>query len=371
MRLNIIDSTLRDGEQAPGVIFYNREKLDLAKKLDLAGVDIIEVGIPASGHYERTVIKDINDLGLRSEIMSWNRMSVSDVDESLECNIKNMHLSIPVSDIQIEKKIFKDREWVLKESARIIRYAVDKGAVLSIGGEDCSRSNMDFLYRFLDILSGFNVKRFRYADTMGLLNPLDTFEIISNIRKRFDLEIDFHGHNDFGMAMANSFTAFKAGANFISCTVNGLGERAGNCALEEIVTAIYYENSEKISFDLSKLKELSSLVEKISDRKISESKPIVGESVFTHESGIHVDGILKNKSNYELFKPSLVGNKRKIVLGKLSGKKAIVNCFQKLGFFIKDKEAGIFKDSLVKKLSKNKNLDIEKYMKKYIKLKES
>ncbi|OCL27254.1 homocitrate synthase [Orenia metallireducens] len=335
----ILDTTLRDGEQSAGVAFSRKQKIAIACKLDELGVDIIEAGIPAMGKEEKEVLQDINSLNLNAEILAWNRMKIEDIDQSLDCGLKNVHISAPASDIQLKYKLKKDRRWLLAELSKVINYAIKKGCTVSVGAEDASRADINFLIQLYKIAQAEGASRVRYADTIGALDPITTYNNIQNIRKEIDLEIDFHGHNDFGMATANALSAFKAGAKYISCTINGLGERAGNTALEEIVMALKCIEGCESDFKVRGLKEISKVIEDSSGRKISVNKPIVGEGVFSHESGIHVDGMLKNPATYEFLSPEELGRERKFVIGKFSGVSSILHKYKELGVSITEEEA--------------------------------
>jgi len=335
----ILDTTLRDGEQSAGVSFSRDQKLSIASKLDELGVDIIEAGIPAMGKEEKGILREVMSLGLDAEILAWNRMKIEDIDQSLDCGLKNLHVSAPASDIQLKHKLKKGRGWLLSELSKVINYAVEKGCKVSVGAEDASRADLDFLIKLYKLAQREGASRVRYADTIGSLDPITTYDNIRKIRSAIDLDIDFHGHNDFGMATANALSAFKAGAKYISCTVNGLGERAGNTALEEIVMSLKCIEGCESDFKVKGLKELSKLVEDSSGRRVSVDKPVVGEGVFSHESGIHVDGLLKDPSTYEFLSPGDLGRERKFVVGKFSGVSSILHKYKELGISLSEEEA--------------------------------
>lgn len=357
MKAKIVDTTLRDGEQTAGVVFLKKEKIDIAKKLDEIGVHIIEVGIPSMGKEEIQRIREINDLGLKSTLLTWNRMKTEDIDSSLALGIKNVHLSIATSDIQIKNKLNLSKLEVLYLMKRTVEYAVRKGCMVSIGAEDASRTDINYLIEFFKLARDAGARRVRYADTLGILDPLSTYNIIGKIVKSLSMDIDFHGHNDFGMATANAFSAYRAGATHISCTVNGLGERAGNTPLEEIIMALEYIECEKTDIDLKKIMEISSLVERASGRALSLSKPIVGKEIYSHESGIHVDGLLKNRKNYEYYNPEDIGRKHNIVIGKFSGRAAIINEYRERGINITQKQSDNILNLLRENYNNNKFVD--------------
>lgn len=332
-KLTVIDTTLRDGEQAAGVSFSNQEKLTLAKALDKLGVNVIEAGIPAMGKEEQSVIYNLLSLGLNSEILTWNRMRSDDIEAALQCGSRHLHISVPVSDIHIQKKLGKSRDWVLHELETCIEHAYSESCSLSIGAEDASRADEAFLVDVFALAIEYGVRRIRYADTLSVLSPFSAQDRIESLIQRLcqrlewntenfcqQVLIDFHGHNDLGMATANALGAFRGGAFGISCSMNGLGERAGNTALEEIVSALLAIEDVHTTIDIKGIMELSSLVEQYSGRVVQASKPIVGAMAFSHEAGIHVDGLLKDRSIYEFLNPEAFGRQHAIVYGKHSGK---------------------------------------------------
>jgi homocitrate synthase NifV len=321
--IKIIDTTLRDGEQTSGVTFFKKDKVKIAKELDKLGVEIIEAGIPIVGKHEIEILQTLNNMKFNSKLLTWNRLKKEDILASLKTGIKNIHISVPVSDIHIYKKLKKDRRWILSETQKMIEFAASYNLNISIGAEDASRTDENFLIEFYKLVEKLGVKRVRYADTLSTLNPITTNKIITKLKNEISCDIDFHGHNDFGMATANAFVAYKSGAKYISTCVNGIGERAGNTALEEILLSLKYLDNEKDNYKLNRLYKLSKIVEKSSKIKIAENKPIVGERVFSHESGIHVDGLLKAKEIYQFLNPDDINRKNKIVLGKFSGKSAL------------------------------------------------
>lgn len=359
MKMKIVDTTLRDGEQTAGVVFLKNEKIDIARKLDEIGVHIIEVGIPSMGKEEMQRIREIKSLGLNSSLLTWNRMKMEDIDNSISLGIKNIHLSIATSDVQIRNKLNLSRSMVMNLTEKAVRYAVNKGCVVSVGAEDSSRADIEYLIEFFELAQSAGAKRIRYADTLGILDPLSTYNIIGKIANKLKIDVDFHGHNDFGMATANAFSAYRAGATHISCTVNGLGERAGNTPLEEIIMALEYIECEKTDIDLKKIMEISRMVEKASGRALSLSKPIVGKEIFSHESGIHVDGLIKHRKNYEFFSPEDIGRRHNVVIGKFSGRAGIMSKYKEMGRNITKGQSDRVLNLLREKYDENKFVDIE------------
>lgn len=337
--IKIIDTTLRDGEQTAGVVFANHEKVTIAQMLSDLGVNQLEVGIPAMGGDEKNAIKAICKKNLKTSIMAWNRAVISDIEKSIECGVDAVAISISVSDIHIQHKLKTTREWVIENMIKSVEFAKKNGLYVSVNGEDASRADIDFLTDFITEAKKAGADRFRYCDTVGIMEP---FSIRNNIRElvtRTNIDIEMHTHNDFGMATANALAGVLGGASHIGVTINGLGERAGNAALEEVLMALKHVYGYKIDVDTTKFKELSEYVSKAAGRELPAWKAIVGNNMFSHESGIHADGAIKNPKNYEAFDPSEVGLQRQIIIGKHSGKAAIINKFLEYGIYVDDKFA--------------------------------
>lgn len=335
----IDDTTLRDGEQTAGVVFAKAEKKHIAKMLSELGVHQIEVGIPAMGGDEEESIKTIVKMNLSSSILAWNRPVISDIDASLRCGVGAIAISISASDIHIQTKLQKDREWVLESVKRAVDYAKEHGLYVSVNAEDASRADFEFLLEFARAAKECGADRLRYCDTLGMLDPFRTHKEISALIQSTGLEIEMHTHNDFGMATANALAGVRAGARYVNTTVNGLGERAGNAALEEIVMALKYLEGIEIGIKTHRLRELAEYVAQASGRTVPIWKAIVGVNVFAHESGIHADGVLKNPRNYEAFSPEEVGLTRQLIVGKHSGSHTIVHKFKEFGIDLTEEQA--------------------------------
>lgn len=319
-KIVIADTTLRDGEQTAGVVFSTEEKKKIAILLDAIGVHELECGIPAMGVEEQACIRELVDLDLNARLMTWNRALESDIRASLECGVTAVDISLSVSDMQIENKIRKSRSWVQDQLVKALRFAKKNDLYVSVGGEDSSRADADFLLELVSLAEQEGADRFRYCDTLGILDPFSLYDRVASLVKETSLDLEVHAHNDLGLATANALAGVRAGANHVSVTVNGLGERAGNAALEEVVMALKVSCSIDPGIETSRLAELSQIVGSASGRPVPRWKAVVGERVFSHESGLHTDGVIKNPYNYEGFKPEEVGLERYIVLGKHSGR---------------------------------------------------
>lgn len=339
-KVTIVDTTLRDGEQTAGVVFANAEKIVIAEMLSELGVDQLEVGIPTMGGDEKKAIKEIVKRNLKSSIMAWNRAVVSDIEQSIDCGVDAVAISISVSDIHIQHKLKTSREWVLESMIKSVEYAKKNGLYVSVNGEDASRADKDFLVEFINAAKQAGADRFRYCDTVGIKEPFGIRDDIKYIYDKTGFDIEMHTHNDFGMATANAVAGIKGGATHVGVTVNGLGERAGNAALEEVIMAlmlVYGYKGEDINTKM--FREVSEYVSRASGRDLPIWKAIVGTNMFAHESGIHADGAIKDPKNYEAFDPAIVGLERQIVIGKHSGRAAVVNKFKEYNMELTDAEA--------------------------------
>lgn len=337
--LKFVDTTLRDGEQTAGVVFANSEKIMIAEMLSDLGINQLEVGIPTMGGDEKDAIKQIVKKNLKSSIMAWNRAVVSDIEQSIDCGVDAVAISISVSDIHIQNKLKTSREWVIENMVKATEFAKKNGLYVSVNGEDASRADEDFLIEFIEAAKQAGADRFRFCDTVGVMDPFTIRNKIERIYNKTKFDIEMHTHNDFGMATANAIGGVLGGANYVGVTVNGLGERAGNAALEEVLMSLIHVLKCHSNIDTRRFKELSEYVSRASGRELLAWKAIVGSNMFRHESGIHADGALKDPKNYEAFDPSEVGLERQIVIGKHSGRAAVVNKFREYDIELDDEVA--------------------------------
>lgn len=338
--LIIDDTTLRDGEQTAGVVFSRGEKIAIARMLDSIGVQEIECGIPAMGDQERAGIKALVDLGLNARLITWNRALLPDIEASIASGVQAVDISLSVSDQMIVHKLRKDREAVKEQLKVALGFAKSRNLYVSVGGEDSSRADINFLVELMGITRSLGGDRFRFCDTLGIMDPFTMYDRISFLRKAVpEVEIEVHTHNDLGMATANAIAGIKAGARFVNTTINGLGERAGNAPLEEVVMGLRHACGIEAGIHTDRFREMSLFVAKASQRPLPLSKPVVGERVFAHESGLHADGVIKDPNNYEGFDPAEVGHVRSIVIGKHSGTSGLMERYRCMGVSIVKKEA--------------------------------
>lgn len=272
----IVDTTLRDGEQSAGVVFSIEERMNIISALNKANVKWIEAGIPAMGKQECEALKLMLKLPIKSNLIAWNRANLQDLKASIECGFKFVHVSLPVSDLHIEHKLQKSRSWVLDQLGTCLEYLKSCRVTIIVGAEDASRADPEFFLQYADVAASYGAIRIRYSDTVGCLDHFMTYSKIENIVNRSPLPVEIHTHNDFGLALANTLAAYRAGAKFASVTITGIGERAGNASMEETSVSLKHFYNYDCGIELTALPSLAEMVSKASERKLFPYKPIVG-----------------------------------------------------------------------------------------------
>lgn len=336
----MLDTTLRDGEQTPGVSLTPEEKLWIARKLDAMGVDTVEAGSVATSEGEREAIAKVADEGLDAEVASYCRALPEDVEGAAECGVDAIHLVLPSSETHIETKLGKTTEEILEMAVDSTELAKDHGLVVELSAEDASRADPGFLEELYGAGREVGADRFVFCDTVGVLTPRGATETFERLTSRFTEPVAIHCHDDFGNATANTVEALLAGAGEAHLTLNGIGERAGNAALEEVVANAQELHGLECGVDLEQLYEASRLVSRLTGFTLAQNKPIVGENAFTHESGIHAHGMLKDESTYEPMTPDLVGRQRRFVLGKHIGRSSVQAYLGERGIEASEEQVG-------------------------------
>nr|WP_320058839.1 pyruvate carboxyltransferase [uncultured Bacteroides sp.] len=339
-KVHIIDTTLRDGEQAAGVVFSLEEKMQIAALLDKAGVPELEIGMPAISLQDKEDITTLVRAGFSFDCLAWCRAVCSDVDEAAATGAQGVHISFPVSSIHLSA-LGKNELWVMKKLGEVLRYASGRFRYITVGAQDASRAGFPFLVDFIGQAVCCGASRVRIADTVGIMNPFTVSKLFARLKKEYPhVPFEFHGHNDLGMATANTFTALCSGAEAASVTVNGLGERSGNAVLEELVMALSLSGNGQSGIHTEYLTELSALVERASGRVLSDMKPITGKFAISHESGIHTQCLLTDRTTYQIIDAAGVGRSEEpFVFGKHSGRAAICGFFSSKGYELSAEES--------------------------------
>ncbi len=328
-----VDTTLRDGEQAPGVVFTRESKREILRSLVAAGVQEVEVGAPAAGTEACADIRTLVDDAPACRLTAWCRATEHDIRTAVDCGVTAVHVALPASDRQL-RAFGKGTEWLWERTESVVRFARSCGVeFLSVGAMDASRADREVLRNFVSICNLLGADRVRLADSVGVWTPTAVTEVFSDLRRRSTSSLGFHGHNDLGLATANAMAAFSAGASSIDTTVNGLGERAGNVAFAEVVMAFEAGQNQRTGIRLHALKSLSELVADAAGRPVPPDKPVIGSAAFSHTSGIHVRGQLEDRLSFQPFRPEVVGHEReRLVLGIHSGRAAVRHCLESDGF---------------------------------------
>ena len=330
--IKIFDTTLRDGEQTPGISLTPEEKIQIAIQLDKLGVDTIEAGFPITSKGEAEAVKNIAELGLKSEICGLARAEPRDIETALNCNVDLVHVFIATSDIHMKYKLKMDRKQVIKTARDMVKIVKDRGVPVEFSAEDACRSDPEFLIKVFQEVSDVGVDRIDIADTVGIMNPTTMYDLVSKVKQVIKRPISMHCHNDFGLATANSLSGMLAGAERIHVAINGLGERAGNASLEEVVMASQNLYQKKTNVNTKLIYETSKLVTRLTGISPQPNKAIIGDNAFGHESGIHVHGIINMPITYEPLEPETVGRKRWIQAGKHAGTHGIKAQLEELGY---------------------------------------
>ncbi|WP_445468599.1 (R)-citramalate synthase [Methanosalsum natronophilum] len=329
--MQFLDTTLRDGEQTPGVALSTDDKVFIAKKIDELGVNIIEAGSAITSVGERQSIKAITAENLSAEICSYARIMKQDINYAIDCNVDSVHLVVPVSDLHINVKLRKDREAVRQMAVEVTEYAKDHGLTVELSGEDASRADLDFLESLYSSGIEAGADRICFCDTVGMLVPEKTEQIFNHLASSIQVPVAIHCHNDFGLAVSNTLAALRAGAKEAHMTINGIGERAGNTSFEEVIMALEWLYKYNTGINCEEIYRTSRLVSRLTGIAVSVNKSLVGANAFTHEAGIHVHGLIADTSTYEPISPEIIGRERKVVLGKHAGKSSVTLALKELG----------------------------------------
>lgn len=329
----IFDTTLRDGEQTPGVSFSPEMKLKIAGELSALGIKEIEAGFPVVSQGEFKAVRMISKEGLPARIFALSRAIVSDVELAVDAGVDGISLFTSISPVHLKYKMRYTKEEVVKNALEALEFAKDHNLFVSFSSEDATRTPLGELFTLYKMAEERGADRVHISDTVGVATPQAYQHMVEFFRRvmKKDTQIGVHTHNDFGLATANALAGVAAGADMVSVTVNGIGERSGNASLQEVALALEVLYGTESIVDKSRILLLSRLVEEYSGIRIPENKPIIGKNAFRHESGVHVDAVLKNPLTYEPFLPEVIGQKREIVIGKHSGKHAVKNKLSELG----------------------------------------
>lgn len=332
-RVTIFDTTLRDGEQTPGVSLTFAQKKEIAAQLSRLGVDILEAGFPMSSEGEKQNVAEIARMGLELDVCGLSRVVLSDIDACLYCDVDMVHTFVPTSDVQRIHTIKKSREEVLDMAVKAVEYIKDHGVKCMFSAMDATRTDLDYLIKINRAVQEAGCDVINVPDTVGVIVPSGMKELISEIRKNITIPIDVHCHNDFGLAVANSLAAVEGGGDQVQVTINGLGERAGNADLAETVMSLHSIYGAKTNIKTELLVETARLVERYTGVRIPPTMPVVGDNAFAHESGIHTHGVLTKTDTFEpgIMTPEMVGHKRRIVLGKHAGRHAVGQSLEAAG----------------------------------------
>jgi len=359
--IEICDVTLRDGEQTPGIAFSKEQKMSIAQHLDDIGIDVIEAGFPVVSEAERDVVKTIANMGLDAKICCLCRSTQKDVETAIDCDVDFVSIFLAMSDLHLKYKYHKELDEMLEIAMNAVEYAKDHGIGVRFAAEDATRTPIPRLIEAFKMAEERNADYISIADTVGILNPTTATYLVDQIYNAIDTKktkICMHCHDDLGLAVANTLAAAESGAFQLHTTVNGIGERAGNAALEEVLMNLCVQYGIE-RYDLKKLVALSDEVKQASKIDVAVTKSVVGQNAFSHESGIHVAAILENPRTYELFLPEMVGGKRNLIVGKHTGTKALAGIIKNIGYELEEKDFGVLFDQ-VKVITETEQRSVER-----------
>ena len=350
--MEICDVTLRDGEQTPGVSFTKEEKMDIARTLDEIGVEIIEAGFPITSQGEKESVKAVCNMGLNAKISCLARAVKPDIDAVIDCGADMAGIFIGTSDLHLTYKHKKTQEEAIDCMIMAADYAKKHGLIVRFAAEDSTRTDLEFLRKFYKAGEECGADYVNIADTVGIMTPSTMKYLVGEVRNTVKIPVCVHCHDDLGLAVANTMAAAEAGAKQLHTCMNGIGERAGNASLEEVLMGLKVHYGVD-RYDTTLLKELSEMVVKYSGIQVARNKAVVGPNAFAHESGIHIAALLENDRTYELFSPEIVGGRREFILGKHSGSKALCYMARQMGYTLSKAETDIVLEE-IKRLSESK-----------------
>jgi len=338
--ITVFDTTLRDGEQTPGVSLTSTQKLEIAHQLDKLGVDIIEAGFPISSDGDKESVKSISNAGLDSQVCGLARVLKKDIDACFDSDVGLVHTFVPTSDVQRIYTIKKSREEVIELAVDAVQYIKDHGFKCMFSAMDATRTEPEYLLQVFKAVQEAGCDIINVPDTVGVMVPSAMYRQIKDIAQEITIPIDVHCHNDFGLAVANSLMAIEAGASQVQVTINGIGERAGNADLSQTVMSLKAMYGAKTNIRTEYLVETSKMVENYTGVRLPPNTPVVGQNAFSHESGIHSQGVLEKSDTFEpgIMTPEMVGHRRRIVLGKHTGKHAVKQSLESAGIITNDKQ---------------------------------
>ena len=338
--IKVFDTTLRDGEQMPGVSLPKSYKVRIAKQLDRLGVDVIEAGFPSVTKGEFESVREISSLDLNADVCGLARIVKRDIDSAINANVDMVHIFVPTSKIQIEHTVKMSRDEIIEKSVECVEYIKSHGVKCMFSAMDATRTEIEYLKRIFKAVEEAKVDIVNIPDTVGVATPFKFHQVVKELREHLKVPIDVHCHNDFGLAVANTYAAVIAGADEVQVAVNGIGERAGNADLSQLVMVLHSIEKIKTNIKTEYLYETSKLVERLTGIKMPPNAPIIGENAFSHESGIHAHGVLKHYSTFEpgIVTPEMVGHRRRIVIGKHAGRYQIKKILEDAGYMVDDEK---------------------------------